>query len=91
MLERTLPGPADNGDSCLDHGVGVDFSHMGKGDAPTLPEGKMGYALTSLWPHQSDFKKTIVKIVFLFHLGNAMLIIYVTQTTSSLIVEFDAC
>jgi hypothetical protein len=36
-------------------------------------------------------KKTIVKIFFLFHLGNGMLIINVTQSTFSLIVEFNAC
>jgi hypothetical protein len=50
----------------------------------------MGCALTSR-QHQSYFKKTIVKIFFLFHLGNGMLIINVTQNTFPLIVEFDAC
>jgi hypothetical protein len=50
----------------------------------------MGYALTSR-QHQSDFKKTIVKIFFPFHLGNGILIIIVTQSTFPLIVEFDTC
>jgi hypothetical protein len=49
----------------------------------------MGCALTSR-QHQNDFKKTIVKIFFLFHLGNSLLIINVTQCTFPLIVEFDA-
>jgi hypothetical protein len=48
----------------------------------------MGYALTSR-QHQSDFKKTIVKIFFPFHLGNGMLIMNVTRSTFPLIVEFD--
>jgi hypothetical protein len=50
----------------------------------------MGYAFTSR-QHQSDFKKTIVKIFFPFHLGNSMIIINVTQSTFLLIVEFDTC
>jgi hypothetical protein len=49
----------------------------------------MGYALPSR-QHQSDFKKTIVKIVFPFHLGNDMLI-NATQSTFPLIVEFKVC
>jgi hypothetical protein len=57
---------------------------------PTWPEGTMGYAFTSR-QHQSDFKKTIVKIFFPFHLGNSMIIINVTQSTFLLIVEFDTC
>jgi hypothetical protein len=50
----------------------------------------MGWTLTSR-QHQSDFKKTIVKIFFPFHLGNGMLIINITQSTFPLIVEFDIC
>jgi hypothetical protein len=49
----------------------------------------MDHALTSR-QHQSDFKKTIVKIFFLIHLGNGMLIINVTQSTFPLTVEFYA-
>jgi hypothetical protein len=33
----------------------------------------------------------MLKIFFLFHLGNDMLIINVTQSTFPIIVEFDAC
>jgi hypothetical protein len=68
----------------------MDSSYMGKEGAPTQPEGKMGCAFTS-GQHQSDFKKTVVKIFFLFHLGNGMLIINVTQSTFPLIVESNAC
>jgi hypothetical protein len=50
----------------------------------------MDYALRSR-QHQSDFKKTVVKMFFLFRLGNGMLIIIVTQSTFPLIVEFNAC
>jgi hypothetical protein len=50
---------------------------MGKEGTPSQPEGTMGCALTSR-QHQSDFKKTTVKIFFLFHLGSGMLIINVT-------------
>jgi hypothetical protein len=89
-LGRTLPGPADHRDSHLDLKTGVDSSHKGKEGTPTQPEGTMGCALTSR-QHQSDFKKTIVKIFFLFHLGNGVFIINVTQSTFPLIVEFDAC
>jgi hypothetical protein len=32
-----------------------------------------------------------VKIFFIFHVGNGMVIINVTQSTFPLIVEFDAC
>jgi hypothetical protein len=49
----------------------------------------MGCALTSR-QHQSDFKKTIVKIFFPFYLGNGVLIINVTQSTFPLTVEIDA-
>jgi hypothetical protein len=41
--------------------------------------------------HEIDFKKTIVKIFFLFHLGNGMLIINAIQSTFPLIVEFNEC
>jgi hypothetical protein len=41
--------------------------------------------------HQSDFKNTIVTTFFLFLLGNGTLIINVTRSTFSLIVELDAC
>jgi hypothetical protein len=68
----------------------MDSTHMSKEGAPTRPEGTMGYAFKSR-QHQSDFKKTIVKIFFLFHLGNGMLIINVTQSTFPLIVKFYAC
>jgi hypothetical protein len=63
---------------------------MGKEDALPWPEATMGCTFTSR-QHQSDFKKTIVKIFFPFHLGNGMLIINVTQSTFPLPVEFDAC
>jgi hypothetical protein len=49
----------------------------------------MGCALTSR-QHQSDFKNTTVKIFFLFHLGNSMLTINITQSTFPLIVELEA-
>jgi hypothetical protein len=68
----------------------VDSSHRGKEGIPTRPEGTMGCAPTCR-QHQSDFKKTIVKILFLFHLGNVMLVINVTQSTFPLIVEFNVC
>jgi hypothetical protein len=71
-------------------GAGVDSSSTGKEGAPTQPEGTTDCTLTSS-QYQIDFKKTIVKIFFLFHLGNGMLIINVTQCTFPLIVEFDAC
>jgi hypothetical protein len=61
----------------------VDSSHMSK-------ERTMDCALTSR-RHQSNLKKTIVKLFFLFHLGNSMFIINVTQSTFPLPVEFDAC
>jgi hypothetical protein len=67
----------------------VDSSSTGKEGAPTQPEGTTDCTLTSS-QYQIDFKKTIVKIFFLFHLGNGMLIINVTQCTFPLIVEFDA-
>jgi hypothetical protein len=89
-LGRIFPGYADHRDSLPDSGAGMDSSHMGKESTPTQPEGTMGCALTSR-QHQSDFKKTIVKIFFLFHLGNGVFIINVTQSTFPLIVEFDAC
>jgi hypothetical protein len=41
--------------------------------------------------HHSNLKETTVKLFFLFHLGNGMFIINVTQSTFSLTVEFDAC
>jgi hypothetical protein len=50
----------------------------------------MDHAVTSR-RHQSKLKQTIVKLFFLFHLGNGMFIINVTQSTFPLIVEFDAC
>jgi hypothetical protein len=50
----------------------------------------MGCALT-FRQHQSDFKKILIKIFFLFHLGNGMLIINATQSTFPLIVEFGTC
>jgi hypothetical protein len=50
----------------------------------------MDCALTSRGYH-SNLKKTTVKIFFLFHLGNGMFIINVTQSTFPLTVEFDAC
>jgi hypothetical protein len=50
----------------------------------------MGHALTSR-RHQSDLKKTRVKLFFPFHRGNGMFIINVTQSTFPLTVEFDAC
>jgi hypothetical protein len=50
----------------------------------------MGYVFTSR-QHQSDFKNTVVKIFFLFYLGNGMLIINVIQSTFPLLVEFDVC
>jgi hypothetical protein len=43
----------------------VDSSHTGKEGAPTWPEGTMKHALTSR-RHQSNLKKTIVKLFFLF-------------------------
>jgi hypothetical protein len=49
---------------------------MGKEGASTLPEGTMGCALTSR-QHQSNLKNTIMKLFFLLHLGNGMLIINV--------------
>jgi hypothetical protein len=36
-------------------------------------------------------KKTVVKLFFLFHLGNGMFIINITQSTFPLTVEFNAC
>jgi hypothetical protein len=68
----------------------MDSSHTDKEGAPTRLEGTMGCAFTSR-QHQSDFKKTVVKIFFLFHLGSGMLIINVTKSTFPLIVEFNAC
>jgi hypothetical protein len=50
----------------------------------------MGCALTSR-QFQSDFKKTVAKIFFPFHLGNVMLIFSVTHSIFPLTVEFDAC
>jgi hypothetical protein len=52
----------------------------------TLPEGTMDHALTSR-RYQSNLKKTIVKLFFLFHLGNGMFIINVTQSTFPLTIE----
>jgi hypothetical protein len=62
---------------------------MGKEDDLTRPEGTMGCALTSR-QHQSDFKKTIVKI-FSFIWEMVCLLLNVTQSSFPLIVEFDAC
>jgi hypothetical protein len=90
QLEKDFRGPSDHGESCPDHGTGVNSSHTGKESAATKPEGAMGCALISR-QHQSDFKNTIVKIFFSFHLGNGLLIINVTQNTFPLTVEFDAC
>jgi hypothetical protein len=50
----------------------------------------MDYALT-FRRHKSNLKKTIGKLFFLFHLGNSMFIIKVTQSTFPLTIEFDAC
>jgi hypothetical protein len=50
----------------------------------------MDHALTSR-RHQSNLKKTIVKLFFLFHLGNGMFIINVTQSNFPLTIEFNAC
>jgi hypothetical protein len=92
-LGRTLPGPSDHGNSCPDHGEGVDSLHMAKKKkkAPP-PDQKEQWTMLS---HPGDtrvtFKKTIVKSFFLFHLGNGMFIINVTQSTFSLSVEFNAC
>jgi hypothetical protein len=36
--------------------------------------------------HQSNLKKTIVKLLFLFHLGNGMFVINITQSTFPLAV-----
>jgi hypothetical protein len=41
--------------------------------------------------HQNKLKETIKKLFFLFHLGNGMFIINVTQSTFPLTVEFAAC
>jgi hypothetical protein len=89
-LRRTLPLPADYRDSLLDSREGVDSSHKGKEGTPTRPKGTMDHAFTSR-RHQSNLKKTIVKLFFLFHLGNGMFIINVTQSTFPLTVEFNAC
>jgi hypothetical protein len=50
----------------------------------------MDHALTSR-RYQNNLKKTIAKLFFLFHLGNGMFIINVTQSTFPLTVEFDVC
>jgi hypothetical protein len=89
-MGRTLPGPDEYQNSCLDHREGVDSSHMAKKRHPHLTRGTMDHALTSR-RHQSNLKKTIVKLFFLFHLGNGMFIINVTQRTFPLTVEFNAC
>jgi hypothetical protein len=54
------------------------------------PEGTMDCAFTPRW-HQSNLKKTVVKLFFPFHLGNGMFIINITQSTFPLTVEFNAC
>jgi hypothetical protein len=94
-LGQTLPGPADHGDSRPDLEAGMDSSHMGKEGTPH-PDQKEQWAVLS---HPGNTKVTlksqlifnIVKIFFLFHLGNGMLIINVTQSTFPLTVEFTAC
>jgi hypothetical protein len=40
---------------------------------------------------KKDLKKIKVKIFFLFHLGNVMFIVSVTQSTFPFTVEFDVC
>jgi hypothetical protein len=73
----------------------MDSSHMGKEGTPH-PDQKEQWAVLS---HPGNTKVTlksqlifnIVKIFFLFHLGNGMLIINVTQSTFPLTVEFTAC
>jgi hypothetical protein len=43
------------------------------------------------WQHQSIFKKSIVRLFSLFHLGNCVLSIDITQTYSPLTVKFEVC
>jgi hypothetical protein len=76
-----LPGPAD---------CGAGWTHHTRVKKTPPPDQKEQWAVLHR-QYQSDFKKTIGKIFFLFHLGNGILIINVTQSTFPLIIEVDAC
>jgi hypothetical protein len=64
----------------------MDPLHLNK----TSSQGGTMDCVFRAWQHHSNFKKTIVGLFSLFHLGNCVFTIDVTQT-SPLTVKFDAC
>jgi hypothetical protein len=43
------------------------------------------------WWHKNNFRKTLVGLLFLLHLGNCITTISVPQASSPIIVKFDTC
>jgi hypothetical protein len=54
-------------------------------------QGGMMNHVFEFWQHKSNLKKTVIGLLFLFHLGDCLTTISITQTSSPITTEFDAC